>query len=115
MNVGHPEIVQSVTASPIAVSTLGALSGTVVAPLEPVIPGTIAANVATIPVGEPIEIVEQDPHIIETEIIDPPAIELKESTDLVGPSGSISTRGSESIVSGPASTTITSKILIEIY
>ncbi|XP_057654717.1 mucin-2-like [Diorhabda carinulata] len=70
----------------------------------------------TIPVssGHEINIIEPEPHIIQTEIIDAPAIESKESTDLVGPSGSISTRGSESIVSGPASTTITktAKVLV---
>lgn len=70
----------------------------------------------TVPVslGHEVNIIEPDPHIIETEIIDAPTIESKESTDLVGPSGSISTRGSESIVSGPASTTITktAKVLV---
>ncbi|XP_050300310.1 calphotin-like isoform X2 [Anthonomus grandis grandis] len=57
--------------------------------------------------GKPIEIVEQDPHIVETEIIEAPEVEPEQSSDLQGPSGRIITKGSASIVSGPASTTIT--------
>ncbi|XP_048526546.1 uncharacterized protein LOC109533500 isoform X2 [Dendroctonus ponderosae] len=56
---------------------------------------------------KPIEIVQQDPHIIETEIVAAPDVEPEQSSDLKGPSGRIITKGSASIVSGPASTTIT--------
>lgn len=49
---------------------------------------------------------DREPHIIETELVDAPEIEPNQSSDLNGPSGSISVRGSTSIVSGPASTTI---------
>lgn len=58
---------------------------------------------------KPIEIVRQDPHIIETEIVAAPDEEPEQSSDLKGPSGRIITKGSASIVSGPASTTITGK------
>ncbi|XP_050513344.1 uncharacterized protein LOC126889272 [Diabrotica virgifera virgifera] len=78
-----------------------------VVPVAPVVQPVVPVVAPAVPVGHKVDIVEQDPHIIETKIIDAPAIEPKESTDLVGPSGSISTRGSESVVSGPASTTIT--------
>ncbi|XP_072398425.1 uncharacterized protein [Diabrotica undecimpunctata] len=78
-----------------------------VVPVAPAVQPIVPVAVPAVPVGHKVDIVEQDPHIIETKIIDAPAIESKESTDLVGPSGSISTRGSESVVSGPASTTIT--------
>ncbi|KAL1509236.1 hypothetical protein ABEB36_004002 [Hypothenemus hampei] len=56
---------------------------------------------------KPVEIVQQDPHVIETEIIEAPDVEPLQSSDLEGPSGRIITKGSASIVSGPASTTIT--------
>ncbi|XP_030750643.1 mucin-2-like isoform X2 [Sitophilus oryzae] len=64
---------------------------------------------------KPVEIIEQDPHIIETEIIpEPEGIQSEKEFNLKGPSGSITTKGSGSIVSGPASTTITEprKIII---
>lgn len=89
----------------------------------PVVPAAIAplviqesvpiAAAPLIPVAQSVPITHQSvrigtkrPHIIKTELIDAPFVEPNESSDLVGPSGSISTRGSSSIVSGPASTTI---------
>ncbi|XP_044748792.1 endochitinase A-like [Coccinella septempunctata] len=52
----------------------------------------------------------EEPHIIETELVDAPEVEPNQSSDLEGPSGSISVRGSSSIVSGPASTTISEPV-----
>lgn len=87
----------AVTATPVvAVSPIAAAAPSV----------AIVAVTPVVPVGHTVEIIQPDPHIIETEIIDAPLVEPQQSSDLVGPSGSISTRGSSSIVSGPASTTI---------
>ncbi|KAJ8930332.1 hypothetical protein NQ314_016882 [Rhamnusium bicolor] len=72
----------------------------------PAVVGPAVATVTALPIIHNIEIVQPDPHIIETEIVDAPVVEPQQSTDLVGPSGSISTRGSSSVISGPASTTI---------
>ncbi|KAG5887347.1 hypothetical protein JTB14_018362 [Gonioctena quinquepunctata] len=103
------------------VESSGVASVSLAPPLESIIPANIAPAAAPIiysvnPAGEDhvLEIIEQDPHIIETEVVDAPIIEPQQSSDLVGPSGSISTRGSSSIVSGPASTTISepARILI---
>ncbi|KAK9875740.1 hypothetical protein WA026_009537 [Henosepilachna vigintioctopunctata] len=58
----------------------------------------------------PIVSHSEEPHIIETELVDAPEIEPDQSSDLKGPSGSISVRGSSSIVSGPASTTISEPV-----
>jgi len=63
---------------------------------------------------KPVEIVQQDPHVIETEIIAAPDVEPEQSSDLTGPSGRIITKGSASIVSGPASTTITGRTFIHL-
>ncbi|CAH1160064.1 unnamed protein product [Phaedon cochleariae] len=88
----------------------GHLPVTIAPPLEPVISATAAPTLASaapvITLNAPIEIAQQEPHIIETEIVDTPVIEPNQSSDLIGPSGRISTRGSSSIISGPASTTI---------
>nr|XP_023012258.1 flocculation protein FLO11-like [Leptinotarsa decemlineata] len=112
-----PEIVPDVSPVPLApLSSPDVPIATLIPPLEPVISATVAPITASVspviasvnPVVEPhvVEIIEQDPHIIETEIVDAPDVEPELSSDLVGPSGSISTRGSSSVVSGPASTTI---------
>lgn len=74
----------------------------------------VAVPIATaLPVVEPLPVTYQnvkigtkEPHIVKTEFVAAPLVEPKESTDLVGPSGSISKKGSSSIISGPASTTI---------
>lgn len=100
-----------VTVTPVvAVSPIATASPVVaaapVAVVAPVLPVAAAAPV----IPHTIEVIRPDPHIIETEIVDAPVVEPQESTDLVGPSGSISTRGSSSIVSGPASTTISGKV-----
>lgn len=82
--------------------------------LQSVEPSTLltgeVANVVPVQIPievKPVEIVQQDPHVIETEIIAAPDVEPEQSSDLTGPSGRIITKGSASIVSGPASTTIT--------
>ncbi|XP_045479822.1 proline-rich protein 36-like [Harmonia axyridis] len=77
-------------------------------------------QLATIPQSSPIEVTAaeiptlattaEEPHIIETELVDAPEVEPNQSSDLEGPSGSISVRGSTSIVSGPASTTISEPV-----
>lgn len=54
----------------------------------------------------PVVVNEKELHLIETEVVDAPDIEPNQNSDLKGPSGSISVRGSSSIISGPASTTI---------
>lgn len=58
------------------------------------------------PIVTKVDIVPEEPHIIETELVDAPDVEPDQASDLIGPSGRISTKGSKSIVSGPASTTI---------
>lgn len=70
--------------------------------VQPVAPLAVAAPVAIAPVALAVE----EPHIIETELVDAPDVEPDQSSDLQGPSGRILTKGSKSIVSGPASTTI---------
>ncbi|KAJ8977769.1 hypothetical protein NQ317_001680, partial [Molorchus minor] len=67
----------------------------------------VAAALGSVyPPAVPVEIVQPDPHIIETEIVDALPVEPNQASDLVGPSGRITTSGSSSVISGPASTTI---------
>ncbi|ERL92881.1 hypothetical protein D910_10187 [Dendroctonus ponderosae] len=51
---------------------------------------------------KPIEIVQQDPHIIETEIVAAPDVEPEQSSDLKGPSGRIITKEPRKVIVAPA-------------
>ncbi|KAJ8952403.1 hypothetical protein NQ318_014495 [Aromia moschata] len=107
---GTAEIVQS-EPLPVATAAVAPAAGIVQADAIPsvaVAPAVVSgaaefvqavpaiAAVSAIPVEHTVEIIQPDPHIIETEIVDAPVIKPQQSTDLVGPSGSISTRGSSS-------------------
>ncbi|XP_066146376.1 calphotin-like isoform X2 [Euwallacea fornicatus] len=127
--VAEPEIsalgpIVASTAAPILAPVVASAAPPLLAPvvasaapplLAPISVAAAAPTLVSAAVDvKPIEIVQQDPHIIETEIIEAPDVEPEQSSDLEGPSGRIITKGSASVVSGPASTTITEprKIII---
>ncbi|XP_066252483.1 calphotin-like isoform X2 [Euwallacea similis] len=107
--VAEPEVsalgpIVASTAAPILAPVIASVAPPLSVPISvPVAPPLVSAAVGI----KPIEIVQQDPHIIETEIIEAPDVEPEQSSDLEGPSGRIITKGSASVISGPASTTIT--------
>ncbi|KAL3265924.1 hypothetical protein HHI36_010113 [Cryptolaemus montrouzieri] len=96
-----------IEASPAPISLQSDIAVNSVRPIE-----TVPIDVeAPIPIATvPVLASPGEPHIIETELVDAPEVEPDQSSDLKGPSGTISVRGSASIVSGPASTTISEPV-----
>ncbi|EFA02526.1 hypothetical protein TcasGA2_TC008231 [Tribolium castaneum] len=68
--------------------------------------GEVHTDLEPIVVAE--EVVPVEPVVpVEAVAVPAPPVENKQSSDLIGPSGRIVTQGSQSIIAGPASTTIT--------
>ncbi|XP_044255072.1 calphotin-like [Tribolium madens] len=73
--------------------------------------GEVHTNLEPIVVAE--EVVPVEPVVpIEAVAVPSPPVENKQSSDLIGPSGRIVTQGSQSIIAGPASTTITGSAVL---
>ncbi|XP_017773754.1 PREDICTED: uncharacterized protein LOC108560633 [Nicrophorus vespilloides] len=100
--ISEPIITASV---PPVVLPLGpAVLDSVIRPIPPL----LATNPIVVP---DVAVVAKDPKIVEEHIVVGDKIitvpkKLEENVDLVGPSGTISTRGGDVVVAGPSSTTI---------
>jgi hypothetical protein len=91
-----------------SVITSAAVGGEVYSNVEPIVVPEPAVVQQVAPVVAPA--VAAAP-VIETVAVAAPVVENRQSSDLIGPSGRISTHGSQSVVAGPASTTVTGKMI----
>jgi hypothetical protein len=91
-----------------SVITSAAVGGEVYSNVEPIVVPEPAVVQQVAPVVAPA--VAAAP-VIETVAVAAPVVESRQSSDLIGPSGRILTHGSQSVVAGPASTTVTGKML----
>jgi hypothetical protein len=91
-----------------SVITSAAVGGEVYSNVEPIVVPEPAVVQQVAPVVAPA--VAAAP-VIETVAVAAPVVESRQSSDLIGPSGRILTHGSQSVVAGPASTTITGKMI----
>jgi hypothetical protein len=91
-----------------SVITSAAVGGEVYSNVEPIVVPEPAVVQQVAPVVAPA--VAAAP-VIETVAVAAPVVESRQSSDLIGPSGRILTHGSQSVVAGPASTTVTGKMI----
>jgi hypothetical protein len=91
-----------------SVITSAAVGGEVYSNVEPIVVPEPAVVQQVAPVVAPA--VAAAP-VIETVAVAAPVVETRQSSDLIGPSGRILTHGSQSVVAGPASTTVTGKMI----
>ncbi|KAJ3631045.1 hypothetical protein MTP99_012201 [Tenebrio molitor] len=92
-----------------SVITSAAVGGEVYSNVEPIVVPEPAVVQQVAPVVAPA--VAAAP-VIETVAVAAPVVESRQSSDLIGPSGRILTHGSQSVVAGPASTTVTGPAVV---